>query len=73
MLNGGEAWRNFPPQKKGATVVGGFTNPFEKYERQNGNLPQTEVKIKNTLAGQKLCLLTRPTAKPFPRRILLST
>ena len=27
----------------------------------------------NTLAGQKLCLLSRPTAKPFPPRILLST
>ena len=26
-----------------------------------------------TLAGQKLCLLSRPTAKPFPPRILLST
>ena len=27
-------------------LVGGF-NPFEKYERQNGNLPQIVVKIKN--------------------------
>ena len=28
---------------------------------------------KYTLAGQKLCLLSRPTAKAFPPRILLST
>ena len=28
------------------TLVGGF-NPFEKYARQNGNLPQIGVKIKN--------------------------
>ena len=28
-------------------------------------------KHKYTLAGQKLCLLSRPTAKPFPPRILL--
>ena len=27
-------------------LVGGF-NPFEKYARQNGNLPQVGVKIKN--------------------------
>ena len=27
-------------------LVGGF-NPFEKYDRQNGNLPQIGVKIKN--------------------------
>ena len=27
-------------------LVGGF-NPFEKYDRQNGNLPQVGVKIKN--------------------------
>ena len=27
-------------------LVGGF-NPFEKYERQIGNLPQIGVKIKN--------------------------
>ena len=27
-------------------LVGGF-NPFEKYARQNGNLPQIGVKIKN--------------------------
>jgi len=26
--------------------VGGF-NPFEKYDRQNGNLPQIGVNIKN--------------------------
>ena len=32
-----------------------------------------DISATNTLAGQKLCLLTRPTAKPFPRRILLST
>ena len=29
--------------------------------------------FRNALAGQKLCLLTRPTAKPFPRRIFLLT
>ena len=27
-------------------LVGGF-NPFEKYDRQNGNLPQLGVKIKD--------------------------
>ncbi len=27
-------------------LVGGF-NPSEKYDRQNGNLPQIGVKIKN--------------------------
>jgi len=27
-------------------LVGGF-NPFEKYARQNGNLPQIGMKIKN--------------------------
>ncbi len=27
--------------------VGGWTNPFEKYARQIGNLPQIGVKIKN--------------------------
>jgi len=27
-------------------LVGGF-NPFEKYDRQNGNLPQIGVNIKN--------------------------
>ncbi len=27
-------------------LVGGF-NPFEKYARQNGNLPQIGVKIKS--------------------------
>ncbi len=29
-----------------AKLVDGF-NPFEKYARQNGNLPQVGVKIKN--------------------------
>ena len=28
-------------------LVGGWTNPFEKYACQNGNLPQIGVKIKN--------------------------
>ncbi len=28
-------------------LVGGWTNPFEQYDRQNGNLPQVGVKIKN--------------------------
>ena len=28
-------------------LVGGWTTPFEKYDRQNGNLPQIGVKIKN--------------------------
>ena len=28
-------------------LVGGFNHPFEKYARQNGNLPQIEVKIKH--------------------------
>ena len=27
-------------------LVGGWTNPFEKYDRQNGSFPQVEVKIK---------------------------
>ena len=30
----------------GEYLVGGWTNPFEKYARQNGNLPQIGVKIK---------------------------
>ena len=30
-------------------LVGGWTNPSEKYARQNGNLPQTGVKIKKYL------------------------
>ena len=30
-----------------AFLVGGWTNPSEKYARQNGNLPQIGVKIKN--------------------------
>ena len=28
-------------------LVAGWTNPFEKYARQNGNLLQIGVKIKN--------------------------
>ena len=28
-------------------LVGGWTNPVEKYARQNGNLPQVGVKIKH--------------------------
>ena len=28
-------------------LVGGWTNPFEKYERQIGNLPQIGLKMKN--------------------------
>ena len=28
-------------------LVGGWTNPFEKYARQNGSFPQVGVKIKN--------------------------
>ena len=28
-------------------LVGGWTTPFEKYARQNGNLPQIGVKMKN--------------------------
>ena len=30
-------------------LVGGWTNPFEKYARQNGNLPQIGVRIKKYL------------------------
>ena len=30
-----------------SSLVGGWTNPFEKYARQNGNLPQIGVNIKN--------------------------
>ena len=29
-----------------ATLVGGWTNPFEKYARQIGSFPQIEVNIK---------------------------
>ena len=29
-------------------LVGGWTNPFEKYGRQIGSFPQIGVKIKNT-------------------------
>ena len=28
-------------------LVGGWTNPSEKYDRQNGNLPQIGLKIKD--------------------------
>ena len=28
-------------------LVGGFTNPFEKYARQIGSFPQVGMKIKN--------------------------
>ena len=28
-------------------VVGGWTNPFEKYARQLGSFPQVRVKLKN--------------------------
>ena len=28
-------------------LVGGWTNPFERYARQIGSFPQIEVKIKN--------------------------
>ncbi len=31
---------------KSPNLVGGWTNPFEKYARQNGNLPQIGLKIK---------------------------
>ena len=30
-------------------LVGGWTNPFEKYARQVGNLPQAGLKIKHIL------------------------
>ena len=33
-------------RENGTKLVGGF-NPPEKYDRQNGNLPQIGVKIKN--------------------------
>ena len=32
---------------KQSILVGGWTNPFEKYARQNGSFPQIGVKIKN--------------------------
>ena len=31
-------------------LVGGWTNPFEKYARQIGSFPQVGMNIKNTLA-----------------------
>ena len=34
------------PTSQQPFLVGGWTNPFEKYDRQNGNLPQIWVKIK---------------------------
>ena len=34
------------PKSTKTDLVGGF-NPSEKYDRQNGNLPQIGVKIKN--------------------------
>ena len=41
-------WRNNPPSLESqGWLVGGWTNPFEKHARQNGNLPQIGVKIKN--------------------------
>ena len=35
---------------KTADLVGGWTNPFEKYARQNGNLPQTGLKNQKYLS-----------------------
>ncbi len=40
----GQHWKCIHSMKE---IVGGWTNPFEKYARQNGNLPQIGVKIKN--------------------------
>ncbi len=40
-------------------LVGGWTNPFEKYARQNGNLPQIGVKINKKM-------------KPPPRKHLVT-
>ena len=42
-------------------------------EKKAGKQLMDKSSIQNTLAGQKLCLLSSPTAKPFPPRILLST
>ena len=38
--------RNAQEKTRESKLVGGWTNPFEKYDRQNGNLPQIGVKIK---------------------------
>ena len=35
-------------QQSRAVLVGGFNHPSEKYDRQNGNLPQIGVKIRNS-------------------------
>ena len=39
-------------------LVGGWTNPFEKYARQNGNLPHIGMKIKN-IWNQHLVLILK--------------
>ena len=35
------------PLSRNVVLVGGWTNPIEKYARQIGNLPQIGVEIKN--------------------------
>ena len=53
-------WRR--SEREGSNLVGGWTNPFEKYARQIGSFPQVGMKIKNVwnhqpedvLAGAKL-------------------
>ena len=39
--------KSLPKSHQPTFLVGGWTNPFEKYARQNGNLPQIGLKMKN--------------------------
>ena len=45
----------FTIETEWSLLVDGWTNPSEKYARQNGNLPQVRVKIKNTWNHQLAC------------------
>ena len=44
---GGKKHTHLSHEKRAPPLVGGWTNPSEKYARQIGNLPQIGVNIKN--------------------------
>ena len=47
--------KNFTPKKK---LVGGWTNPFEKYARQIGSFPQVGANIKEYLKPPPSLIVT---------------
>ena len=49
----------------GHTVLVGSFNPFEKYERQNGSLPQVGVKIKKSLKLPPSVVHTKKNTEGF--------